>query len=57
MNWGKDFQTCAKYLKQNVLEALGFIPSTERKNYHAKWLKETIYRMKERIKTYSSSKI
>jgi REP element-mobilizing transposase RayT len=41
-NWGKDFNTCMKYLKQNVLEALGFIPYTSRKNFYLKWLNETV---------------
>ena len=36
VNWGKDFKKCTSYLKQNILEALGFIPYTVRKNYYAK---------------------
>ena len=42
VNWGKDFNKCTSYLKQNILEALGFIPYTVRKNYYAKWLNETV---------------
>ena len=42
VNWGRDFKKCTDYLKQNVLEALGFIPYTVRKNYYAKWLIETV---------------
>ena len=41
VNWGRDFKNCTAYLKQNVLEALGFIPYTVRKNYYAKWLMKT----------------
>ena len=26
VNWCRDFKNCVQYLKQNVLEALGFIP-------------------------------
>lgn len=42
VNWGKDFKKCMNYLKQNILEALGFIPYTKRKNYYSKWLRETV---------------
>ena len=42
VNWGRDFKTCTSYLKQNVLEALGFIPYTTRKKYYAKWLIQTV---------------
>ena len=42
VNWGRDFKSCTEYLKQNVLEALGFIPYTVRKNYYAKWLIKTV---------------
>lgn len=42
VSWGKDFKTCTAYLKQNVLEALGFIPYTVRKNYYSKWLSQTV---------------
>lgn len=41
VNWGKDFKTCVKYLKQNVLEALGFATYTPRKKYYSKWICET----------------
>lgn len=42
VNWGRDFQICMRYLKQNILEALGFISYTVRKNYYSAWLKESI---------------
>lgn len=42
VHWGKDFKTCVKYLKQNILEALGFVAYTPRKNYYLKWLTETV---------------
>lgn len=38
VSWGKDYKTCVAYLGQNVLEALGFILYTKRKNYYSKWL-------------------
>lgn len=34
--WGKDFKKCCAYVRQNVLEALGFIDYKPRKNYYAK---------------------
>lgn len=40
INWGKDFKTCASYLRQNILEALGFVSYKERKNYYSEWLKQ-----------------
>lgn len=40
--WGRDFKTCAMYVKQNVLEALGFVPYSRRKNYYLKWISETV---------------
>ena len=42
VNWGRDFKMCANYLKQNILEAIGFIPYASRKNYYSTWLKETV---------------
>ena len=42
--WGRDFKTCVKYLKQNILEAFGFVPYTQRKDYYSKpvskWLSD-----------------
>lgn len=38
VSWGKDFKTCVAYLRQNILEALGFVPYTARKNYYSTWL-------------------
>lgn len=40
VNWGSDFKTCVQYLKQNVLEAMGFTPYKPRNNYYSKWIKE-----------------
>ncbi len=37
VNWGRDFKESVEYLKQNVLEAFGFVPYKPRKNYYAKW--------------------
>ena len=34
VNWGRDFKMCVKYLKQNVLEAFGFIPYKPRRNFY-----------------------
>ncbi len=38
-NWGKDFKQCTGYLKQNFLEALGFINYKPRKYHYAAWIK------------------
>ncbi|MBC7465515.1 MAG: hypothetical protein H7256_05940, partial [Bdellovibrio sp.] len=40
VNWGMDFKTCAKYLRQNVLEALGFAAYKPRKNNYQIWLRD-----------------
>ena len=40
VNWGKDFKTCVKYLKQNVLEAFGFIAYKPRENFYKAWIKK-----------------
>lgn len=40
VNWGRDFKTCVQYLKQNVLEALEFIPYKARKNHYSTWFKQ-----------------
>jgi len=40
MRWGRDYQTCCRYLLQNTLEALGFTSYKPRKNIYAKWLSE-----------------
>ena len=42
VNWGRDFKTCVQYLKQNVLEALDFVPYKPRKDYYSKWLKDVL---------------
>ncbi len=39
VNWGRDFKTCVNYLKQNFLEAFGFVAYKPRKNYYAAWVK------------------
>jgi REP element-mobilizing transposase RayT len=39
--WGRDFKTCCGYVLQNTAEALGFQAYKERKNYYAKWIKDT----------------
>ncbi len=38
-NWGKDFKQCTGYLKQNILEAFGFVNYKPRKNHYAAWIK------------------
>ena len=38
-NWGKDFKQCIGYLKQNILEALGFVNYKPRKNHYSAWIK------------------
>ncbi len=38
-NWGRDFKQCIGYLKQNVLEAFGFVNYKPRKNHYAAWIK------------------
>ena len=55
VHWGRDFQKCTGYLKQNILEALGFIPYTVRKNYYTKWLKETVPDLNPKAKPISTA--
>lgn len=31
VSWGRDYNNCMRYLKQNILEVLSFIPYTTRK--------------------------
>ncbi len=38
-NWGRDFKQCLGYLKQNSLEAFGFVNYKPRKNYYSNWIK------------------
>ena len=38
-NWGRDFKSCIGYLKQNILEAFGFVNYKPRKNYYTAWIK------------------
>jgi REP element-mobilizing transposase RayT len=40
LNWGRDYRTCMRYLVQNRLEALGFIPYQPRKRKSMKSLAE-----------------
>jgi hypothetical protein len=40
--WGRDYRTCLAYVKQNELEALGFVEYTPRKDRYAKWYAETM---------------
>jgi REP element-mobilizing transposase RayT len=42
LHWGKDLKRCMNYLKQNILEAVGFIEYKPRTNYYSRWLYETI---------------
>ena len=39
VNWGRDFKICVNYLKQNVLEAFGFVKYKPRKNLYSAWIK------------------
>ena len=55
VNWGRDFKACTQYLKQIVLEALGFIPYTVRKNYYAKWLIKTVPDLNPKSKLTSTA--
>ncbi len=41
VNWGNDYKGCLNYLKQNTLEAIGFVKYVARKNPYAKWLNGT----------------
>ncbi len=38
-NWCRDFKQCIGYLKQNILEAFGFVNYKPRKNHYAAWIK------------------
>ena len=42
VNWGRDFKQCLKYLRQNTLEAFGFIPYRPRENFYAAWLNSKV---------------
>ena len=39
VHWGRDFKVCVKYLKQNVLEAFGFVLYQRRKNNYIAWIR------------------
>lgn len=55
VSWGRDFKTCVNYLKQNVLEALGFVPYKIRKNNYAKWLNECIPALTDPLKNRNTA--
>lgn len=38
VNWGKDFKSTVGYLKQNILEAFGFVNYKPRKTYYSAWI-------------------
>lgn len=38
VNWGRDYRGVLKYLVQNTLEALGFIPYTHRTDYYKRFV-------------------
>ncbi len=40
VNWGRDFKMCVNYLKQNVLEAFGFVAYRPRKNQYSTWMNQ-----------------
>ena len=41
LNWGKDFTASCRYIKRNILEALGFILYKPRKDYYSRWVVKT----------------
>ncbi len=41
VNWGRDFKICTSYLKQNILEAFGFVKYKHRKNHYSTWIKQS----------------
>lgn len=57
VNWGADFKTCSRYLTQNILEALGFVPYKRRKNYYAKWLHTTVSDINNYVATICKAKV
>ena len=38
VSWGRDFKNCARYIQQNIFEALGFVNYKPRKENYSKWL-------------------
>lgn len=40
VHWGRDFKICTSYLKQNILEAFGFVKYKPRKNHYSAWIKQ-----------------
>ncbi len=38
ISWGRDYHSVLKYLTQNTLEALGFIPYKPRRDYYARYV-------------------
>jgi putative transposase len=47
VNWGRDFKICTMYLKQNVLEAFGFVQYNVRRNYYSAWIKKVSPQFKD----------
>lgn len=37
LDWGRDFRTCMRYVRQNTLESLGSIPYKKRIDYYYLW--------------------
>lgn len=42
VHWGRDFKKCVQYLKQNILEAFGFVAYQPRKNFYSAWIKKSV---------------
>lgn len=42
IHWGRDFRYACSYLRQNLAEALGFVPYRPRRDRYAHWLKESV---------------
>ena len=53
VNWGKDFKCCVSYLKQNILEAFGFVNYKFRINYYTAWIKHAapVFRSGDNVNT------
>jgi hypothetical protein len=49
MRWGRDFKNGCKYVVQNTLEALGFIPYKPRRNHYAQWTQDWIEKATSRF--------
>jgi hypothetical protein len=53
MSWGRDFKNGCKYVVQNTLEALGFIPYKPRRNHYAQWTQTWIEKVALRFENSS----